>query len=310
MIVSHNPDRSKSRWLQACVLLCAMVVLPLGVASAEDIEAVWERLQTAVKKGEITEKQAHIMMGALKGSLYEPKKKDSRGEDSRNERPDRERIDAHVREIWGKLQHAVKEGKMSQEDAHKKMGEIKKRLHGRAEHRPGRGMGEEERVHARLGETWKRLKHAVGEGKMSKEDAGRKMSEIKKEALSRFDRKDKDRRQERHEKGGSTAEQIGRWVKSVGEDIRKAAEAGKITREQAWAKWRGFKGGQLAPKLKAAVKEGKMSEQAAREFWRKVEAAEKHEAAARPDKTSKEDAAKKTRRSRESRHRKNRRRTH
>ena len=191
------------------------------------------------------------MMGALKGSLYEPEKKVTRGEDSRHERPDRKRIDDNVRKIWGKLQHAVKEGKMSREDAHKKMGEIKKRLYGRAEHRKGR-----------------------------------------------------------HEKGGSTAEQIGRWVKSVGEDIRKAAESGKITREQAWAKWRGFKGGQLAPKLKAAVKEGKMSEQAAREFWRKVEAAEKHEAAARPDKTSKEDAAKKTRRSRESRHRKNRRRTH
>ena len=39
MIVSDNSKRSNSRWLQICVLLCAMVVLPLSIASAQDANA-------------------------------------------------------------------------------------------------------------------------------------------------------------------------------------------------------------------------------------------------------------------------------
>ena len=35
MIVSDTINRPNSRWLQAWVLLCAVVVLPLGVAQAE-----------------------------------------------------------------------------------------------------------------------------------------------------------------------------------------------------------------------------------------------------------------------------------
>jgi beta-lactamase regulating signal transducer with metallopeptidase domain/polyhydroxyalkanoate synthesis regulator phasin len=216
--VSKNPGRSKSRWLQACVLLCAIVVLPLGVASAQDIEAVWNRLQTAVKHGEISPQQSHIMMGALKGSMYTGKKDDHRGG-----KPDHERAEAHMKEIWGKLQHAVKEGKISQEDAHKKMGEIKKQIHAKLQGGARRG----------------------GE----------------------------------HKKGGSTLEEIGRWVHSVGEDIRKAKESGKITGEQAMQKWQGFKEHQLAPKLKAAVKKGLVPEQAAMDFWRHIEAAEAKERA-------------------------------
>jgi len=39
MIVSDNPNRSSSRWLQACVLLCAVAVFPLGVGSARNTNA-------------------------------------------------------------------------------------------------------------------------------------------------------------------------------------------------------------------------------------------------------------------------------
>ena len=139
MIVSNSSRKSKSRRIQACVLLCAMIVLPLGAASAQDIGAVWERLQAAVKKGEINQQQAHMMMGALKGSLYKEEKKE--------------------------------------------------------EHR---GPNEEQKVHAHLGQIWAGLQHAVKEGKMSQEDAGRKMSHIKREMLSRFHKKPEDRRHGEH----------------------------------------------------------------------------------------------------------------
>lgn len=158
MTVSNSSGRSRPRWLQTCVLLYAMIVLPLGVASAQDLEAVWARLQTAVKKGEISGEQADIMMGALKKSL------------------------------------------------------------------------------------------------------------------------DKEKHQERAEKKGSSLEEIGHWVKSVGDDLGRAAVEKKITEAQAWEKWRGFKEGQLGPKLKDLIKEGRITEEDGLAFWREVEM---HEAQAR-----------------------------
>ncbi len=39
MIVLDNPNRLNSHWSHACVLLCAMVVLPVGIVSARNTEA-------------------------------------------------------------------------------------------------------------------------------------------------------------------------------------------------------------------------------------------------------------------------------
>ena len=66
MIVSDNPRRSNSRWLRVCVLLCAVVVLPLGIASAQDYKAVEKRLGEAVANGELSLAQASVMMDALR----------------------------------------------------------------------------------------------------------------------------------------------------------------------------------------------------------------------------------------------------
>jgi hypothetical protein len=46
MIISDKPSRSNSRWLQVCVLLCAVVVFPLGVrwvAAEEDRATDWNQ---------------------------------------------------------------------------------------------------------------------------------------------------------------------------------------------------------------------------------------------------------------------------
>ena len=65
MIVSDRPNRSNSRWLRAWVLLGALIVLPLGLASAQDYIAVAQRLKESVRQGEITAQQADAMMAAL-----------------------------------------------------------------------------------------------------------------------------------------------------------------------------------------------------------------------------------------------------
>ena len=149
MIVSETSIRSCSRWLQASVLLCAAVVLPLGMAYAQDYDAIEKRLGAAVSKGELTLKQAVVMMDALREAA---------------------------------------------EDGHDGEGDIKCRF--------------------------------------------------------------------------------GAWIGSVGERLKAAVKAGKLSEEDAWRKWHHFKENELAPKLKATVEAGNMSEPEARKIWHDVEKAE------------------------------------
>jgi beta-lactamase regulating signal transducer with metallopeptidase domain len=67
MIVSDRPRQVQSRWLTICVLLCAMVIIPFGMANAQDQEAVEKRLGRAIEQGEITVRQAAAMMEVLEG---------------------------------------------------------------------------------------------------------------------------------------------------------------------------------------------------------------------------------------------------
>ena len=112
MIVSETPNRVSSRKLQACVLLCAMAVLPFGLASAQDYDAVAKRLGQAVEHHELTEAQADAMLATLKKMAQKTGEEDE--------------LNAYFEEVWAKLQAAVKDGKMSAEDAETKMSAIKK----------------------------------------------------------------------------------------------------------------------------------------------------------------------------------------
>ena len=65
MIVAGKTDRSQSRWSHRCVLMCVIVLIPLGLVSAQDYRAVEKRLIDAVSHGELSLEQAGIMMEAL-----------------------------------------------------------------------------------------------------------------------------------------------------------------------------------------------------------------------------------------------------
>lgn len=68
MILSKNPLTRISRRLQAVVLLGAVALLPLGIATAQepDYKAVHQRLNQAVEAGELSAPQAKAMLEALK----------------------------------------------------------------------------------------------------------------------------------------------------------------------------------------------------------------------------------------------------
>jgi len=110
MVVSETQNRMKTRTLQVCILLCAMVVLPCGMAPAQDFEAVGKRLRAAVEAGELTGEQARGMLGTLRKSA------EHRGE--RNAPVEDERV-AKYRGIAVRIKAAVEAGQMSKEDAEK-----------------------------------------------------------------------------------------------------------------------------------------------------------------------------------------------
>lgn len=67
MILRKRPLSMTPRWVNVGVLLSALVLLPLGVAHAQEpnTQAVAKRLIAAVQAGEISDAQAKAMMGAL-----------------------------------------------------------------------------------------------------------------------------------------------------------------------------------------------------------------------------------------------------
>ena len=68
MIIANKTNKSNLLWLQVCILILAAVILPLGIASAQDYKAVGNRLKRAVGAGELTSEQASVMLDALRKS--------------------------------------------------------------------------------------------------------------------------------------------------------------------------------------------------------------------------------------------------
>ncbi len=149
-------------------LLFAVILLPLGAASAKDKQAkpdkhlnqVWAKLEAAVEAGKISAEDAKAKMVVIK-------KKQAAKAGPACEKP---KVDAYLKQIWAKLQAAVKAGKMSAEDAEAKMASIKKaKLDG------GRKTTEFEAV-------GRKLKAAVEAGKLTEKEAKKKWAAIKKAA--------------------------------------------------------------------------------------------------------------------------------
>ncbi len=254
MIVQETPNRVNSRWLQACVLLCTMVVLPCSMAYAQDYESVGKRLRAAVEAGELTGEQARAMLGALR--------KTAEHEGQRNATVQDERV-AKYHGIAARVKAAVEAGKMSVEDAEKKLIAI------RMEMWPPEKDGSEnddERV-AKYRAIAVRIKAAVEAGKMSEEDAEKKLIAIRMGMWP----PEKDGGEDDDE---GNLEAVGEYLGGIGERIQAAVVEGKLSEENGWAKWHEVK----EETIKGAVAAGKISREEAGLLWREIE---KGEAAAK-----------------------------
>jgi beta-lactamase regulating signal transducer with metallopeptidase domain len=242
MIVSENLNKKNSRWLKTSVLLCAIVVLSLGVAFAQDkteayLGQVWEKLQAEVEAGNITAEEAEAKMTAIEEQLAE-----------------RTKTGAYLEQVWEKLQAQIEAGSLTADDAETMMEAIKKKYYANAETEAyfkqvwaklqaeveaGNMTAEEaeakmvyikkqkfdagDKVDVYFKEVWAKLQVEVEAGNMTREDAEAKMAAIKKAKLG-----DKANMPSREEMG------------QVKERIWSAVKAGDITEAQAEERWEGY----------------------------------------------------------------------
>jgi polyhydroxyalkanoate synthesis regulator phasin len=245
MIASETSNGSASRLLQACVLLCAAAVLPLGLANAQDYGAVERRLGEAVSKGELSLRQAAVMMDALRKAGAGDDKGD-------NER----RFGEWIGSVGEQLKAAVKAGKLSEEDARKKWQYFKENeLAPKLKATAALGKVSEEWARSlwrglEKAEVGERLKAAVAKGEMTEEQAKAKWKAVGQEGDRAAKAKAEPGREE-------MAEPRREEMEEVGKKIRAAVEAGKITPEQGRAKMEAYRKGIAAPEAKKPDEEHK-----------------------------------------------------
>jgi len=208
MIVSGKSSQASSRWLRMCVLACAVAVLPLGLASAQNYESVGKRLQKSVKRGEITQQQADAMMGVLK--------KETGRKDQDTDKPT-----AHLMKLKKDLGAVVEAGKISKDDAKKYEAAAK-------------GLKEKTAAQSEdstdLQAAWKKLQDKVKAGELTKEQALAKMSSLKEAAAK------KDLQKKPAAKGQGYIDLDAAWKK-----LQAKVQAGELTQEQAQAQMAALK---------------------------------------------------------------------
>ncbi len=210
MIVSTNRNRPNSRRWQFCVLVAALVILPLGLASAQDYEAVERRLGKAVSKGELSLEQARLMIETLRKA----------GGDQDDRRADRAK--AYLMKVRKDLGAAVEAGRISEEDAVKRYRDAEKALKERMAAGDRRGGARRVTVEEyRRAET--KMRKMIEEGKAKPEDVERRLIEMRKMMG------EPDERQRDGERRRITREDFGRAER----ELKKAIADGKISEEDA-----------------------------------------------------------------------------
>ena len=166
--------------LRRGIMAIAFCVLPMGLVDAQDFNAIERKLEEAIDAGDLSRKDAAIMLNALKRS------KGTAGGDKRtaggDKRSDRD-LEAKKRRYLAyakEIDAAVKAGKLSREEADKKLIEVRTKLFRNGGKKPAdkgdrRGISVED---YRRGEA--KIQDLVKTGVISREDAVKRLTEMRK----------------------------------------------------------------------------------------------------------------------------------
>ena len=186
------------------ILAIAFCVLPLGSVDAQDFNAIERKLEEAIDAGDLSRKDAAIMLNALKRS------KRSAGGDKGTARGDKgtaggdkgsdrdleakkRRYDSYAKEI----ETAVKAGKLSKEDADKKLSAVRTEMFRNGDKKPiakkketGGDKGQGLEAKKRRYDSYARgIEAAIKSGKLSEEAAEKKLIEMRKQLFHKGDEK-------------------------------------------------------------------------------------------------------------------------
>lgn len=204
MIISQRARRAPG-WLTAGVVALSMGLLPLGVAYAQDFDAVGKRLRQAVAEGEITGEQADAMMDTLRRSAA------------------RAAFGTRIREI----EAAMAAGEMSREEGARAI-EGLRTSRKESDRARDRGNGHED-DEARM----RRIEAAVKAGKMSREEAAHAIEELAK-SMREADRAG-DRGSERAIRPDVDLRRFSALFAQAESNFRRAVEFGQLSPEEVEA---------------------------------------------------------------------------
>ena len=191
---------------------------------AEKFRAAEEKIWAAVKAGKVPKDDAQKKLGTLKKQIWTDKGKEQKrgGKD-----PRAEKFRAAEEKIWG----AVKAGKLSKEAASKKLAVLKKEIWGgdlkkhSSDKKEGSGKSK-----AKFNAVEKEIWVAVKAGKLSKEDAMKKLEGLKKEVFDEHEKKGRSGKKGQAGKPASDVEALKRQLgalKRENEGLRKRLEGRK-----------------------------------------------------------------------------------
>ena len=200
---------------------------------AEKFRAAEEKIWAAVKAGKFPKEAAQKKLAGLKKKIWGGNlKKDSgdkKGSGDKKESYDKReaKFNAFEKEIWV----AVKAGKLNKEAAQKKLAGLKKEIWG-GDLKKGSSDQKEgyDKREAKFNAFAKEIWVAVKAGKLSKDDAMKKLEGLKKEMFDDHGKKDRDGKKGRDGKSASDIEALKRQLgalKRENEGLRKRLEGRK-----------------------------------------------------------------------------------
>ena len=154
-------------------VMVSVVFVPTGNSlHAQDVEAIKRRLGESLEAGELSPDEAEVMLNALRRA---------------RQSSDKEAIERRLGDIKADLKAAVEAGKISAEDAEKKLNAARAEMLGGTE-KPAKKEVEKkpldkEAIERRLGDIKADLKAAVEAGKISAEDAEKKLNEARQKLI-------------------------------------------------------------------------------------------------------------------------------
>ncbi|MCH2179885.1 MAG: hypothetical protein MK106_13885 [Mariniblastus sp.] len=232
MIISEKTG-GLTHWTRFMAALLVLALFPIGLVYAQDYEAIQKRLGDSVRSGEITRAQAGAMLRALRqtDSDEKPQTRDAEMEYSK-----REYMAAAER-----IETMVKEGKVSKEDAEKRLGQMRERMFpskdGARDSRRAKGrtnadkeMEYSKREYMAAAE---KIETMVKEGKVSKEDAEKRLGQMRERMFPSKDGAKKGKREKGQTKTDTAMEAKKREYMATVEKFEALVTEGKISKEDA-----------------------------------------------------------------------------